>query len=333
LLDSSKPGIYKYSGLDFQFDYEPFYIGKGKGKRLFVHELDVLTGKEKNVLKRNRIQNIISSGKFVISCFLTENLSCKRALKLEVRFIKQIGRIITGDGPLTNLTEGGEGFDSETCSRICKRSLENGTHPFLSDKIRKMTSDRMLEKVSKNKHPFQDPAIRKLTTESTKDILTERNKRQLEDGTHIFLNKEFRDKDLERFRNGTHALQRPQTKEACRVSREDALAKGIHAFQNPVNITNTIKRTIQRNKEELENGKHPFQRADFYSKRKEKNDLKLKQKYEHMMPYVNTIKQWLKEGWTLNAICDKITKMKISPLKWYHQKLKRFLDSITMLNA
>lgn len=35
LLDPRKPGEYKYD--DIEFEYEPFYIGKGQGNRRIQH--------------------------------------------------------------------------------------------------------------------------------------------------------------------------------------------------------------------------------------------------------------------------------------------------------
>lgn len=37
LLDTRKPGVFDYNGLHFNFLYEPFYIGKGKGYRYLQH--------------------------------------------------------------------------------------------------------------------------------------------------------------------------------------------------------------------------------------------------------------------------------------------------------
>ena len=44
-LDTRKSGFYSYSGLNnerFVFNYEPFYIGKGKNNRFKDHLLDEL---------------------------------------------------------------------------------------------------------------------------------------------------------------------------------------------------------------------------------------------------------------------------------------------------
>jgi len=104
-LDPRKPGNFSYSG--FEFDYEPFYIGKGRGSRINRH-LNI--NKEFNNIKKNKINKIIQFGKRPILIKIKENLSNQESLQLEIKLINIIGRITRKTGPLTNFTMGGETY-------------------------------------------------------------------------------------------------------------------------------------------------------------------------------------------------------------------------------
>jgi len=56
-LDPRKPGKYKYG--EYEFDYEPFYVGKGKGFRFKRHLTEYQLIHDKNNLKVNKIRKII----------------------------------------------------------------------------------------------------------------------------------------------------------------------------------------------------------------------------------------------------------------------------------
>lgn len=102
-LDPRKPGEYKYG--DFEFDYEPFYIGKGSNVRKF----DFFIGRNKFCL--NKINKIIKTMDCLpVVITVKENLIEEDAFTLEIELIKIIGRLNLKRGPLTNLTDGGEGF-------------------------------------------------------------------------------------------------------------------------------------------------------------------------------------------------------------------------------
>ena len=67
LLDSSKPGKFYYG--DFEFDYEPFYIGKGKSDRIKNTLYD------NSPFKKRKIEKLKDGGYDIISLKIMENLS------------------------------------------------------------------------------------------------------------------------------------------------------------------------------------------------------------------------------------------------------------------
>lgn len=104
----------RYSGnivyLDYLFSHRPIYIGKGRGNRKDFHtfnsRLDTIGG---NMLKKNILNKIIHSGLEPIVHILVDNLTEEESFNIEVSLINNIGRRELGTGPLTNLTDGGEG--------------------------------------------------------------------------------------------------------------------------------------------------------------------------------------------------------------------------------
>lgn len=101
LLDSSKPGEFSYG--EFKFDYEPFYVGKGKSSRIKNTLYD------KSPFKKRKISKLKKLGFEVLSIKLFENLSSSDALQKEIEIISLIGRRNLNLGPLVNLTDGGDG--------------------------------------------------------------------------------------------------------------------------------------------------------------------------------------------------------------------------------
>ena len=100
-LDSTKPGEWIYE--DLKFDFEPFYIGKGTADRMINSKCD------KKTFKSNKIKSIKEKGGEVISMKIFGNLSVEESIKIEIELIKKIGRRELDLGPLTNLTDGGDG--------------------------------------------------------------------------------------------------------------------------------------------------------------------------------------------------------------------------------
>lgn len=103
-LDPRKPGVFKYD--EFEFEFEPFYVGKGTKSRLLRH----LKNEKTNPIKVNKIRKIKSLGLEPIIIKIKDNISNEESLEVEVRLIKSIGRSCKKEGPLTNYTEGGETY-------------------------------------------------------------------------------------------------------------------------------------------------------------------------------------------------------------------------------
>lgn len=111
LLDTRKPGNFKYG--NWKFAYEPFYIGKGKGKRAAFHLLACgvkqSTSRTRSPIKVNKILSIRKSGKEPDIRYIMENMQESDAFALEIKLIGLIGKKVDKKGPLTNITDGGEG--------------------------------------------------------------------------------------------------------------------------------------------------------------------------------------------------------------------------------
>ena len=104
-LDPRKPGKYTYG--DYSFDYEPFYVGKGSGSRLYKHLWETEENTT-NKLKFRLIHKIIkeTNNKPIITK-IKSNLSSLESFELEVYMIKKIGKKSNG-GLLTNFLDGGK---------------------------------------------------------------------------------------------------------------------------------------------------------------------------------------------------------------------------------
>lgn len=104
----------------FNVKYEPFYVGKGKGNRMNVHNK---VTDNCNRLKQHVIDKIKKENKNPIVLKLYENISEYSAFRLEKYFINKIGRRDLGLGTLTNLTNGGEGTSGTHYTREKRNNM------------------------------------------------------------------------------------------------------------------------------------------------------------------------------------------------------------------
>lgn len=105
-LDQRKPGKWSYKNI--VFEYQPFYVGKGTGRRDAMH-LCVYMLNHKSY-KSSTIKSIIKeTGELPIHRRIFENISQPEATAMEIDFIKIFGRKDNGTGILCNHTDGGDG--------------------------------------------------------------------------------------------------------------------------------------------------------------------------------------------------------------------------------
>jgi len=105
-LDPRKPGEYIYD--DIKFDFEPFYIGKGTGNRLFQGFKDPNNTNS----KKSKINEIRNYGLEPIAIKIYDNLSENISYELEKQAIIKIGREKT-KSVLVNKSKG-----STSCKKI-----------------------------------------------------------------------------------------------------------------------------------------------------------------------------------------------------------------------
>jgi len=114
LLDPRKPGKYKYG--EYEFDYEPFYVGKGSGGCYKSHSMECCL--KANTPKTALIKKIKRLGLKAMFIKVEEQMYENLAFDLEVKLVALIGRKVKNEGPLCNSVPGGKlsCFDSPTVS-------------------------------------------------------------------------------------------------------------------------------------------------------------------------------------------------------------------------
>jgi hypothetical protein len=135
--------VYIYEDPDTEI---PFYVGKGKGTRSVSHIRKAIKTNINNHFL-NKIRKILKTGKLPIIYTIGKNLNEHDAYQLEIKTIKEIGRKDMGEGPLTNLTDGGG---------ICSSSFSKETRLKLATNKGRTFSKEHKSKISRwsrnNKH-------------------------------------------------------------------------------------------------------------------------------------------------------------------------------------
>lgn len=87
----------------------PFYVGKGRGRRLRVHLCDAKANRNSNKWAVRVIAKVLRVGQEPTIKKIAENLDNELACLVEEEFINKYGRRDIGTGILVNCTKGGDG--------------------------------------------------------------------------------------------------------------------------------------------------------------------------------------------------------------------------------
>jgi hypothetical protein len=131
-LDPRKPGNYNY--INYNFEYEPFYIGKGKERRYKTHLEKVKNGICKDLLKDYIIKELLSLNLEPIIIKYRDNMKENEALELEKNMIISIGRVDLKTGPLSNLSNGGQGISNRKFTDTHRKNLSLARKGKVSEK-------------------------------------------------------------------------------------------------------------------------------------------------------------------------------------------------------
>ncbi len=259
LLDPRKIGARIYRDLKYVFTLEPFYIGFGQILRYESHfnEADNLWEKPEeikkyyNPIKIHKIHQIYRDYDLPRVVIIKEGLTLKEAKELEVFCIKQIGRKDKKEGPLTNLTDGGDGwsgliFTEEHRKNIGKSSKgrnKNKTYEEImgEEKAQKLKEIRSIFFKNRSK------------TEETKEKLRQANlgKKYTEETINKLKNKQLiynKELDIEKKINKGDPIpegfiigKRPHSDETKQRIKEANLGK-IHIYNPELDICRHINK-------------------------------------------------------------------------------------------
>ncbi len=124
------------------FDHRgvPFYIGKGKGYRAFHHKY--MPRSSRNRYRRNILLKTIRILGDCPVVMIRDHISEPEAFELEKAFIKAIGRF--PNGPLVNMTDGGEGVSG-------RLPLSDEVRARIAEATRLRSSGRVTSEETKRK--------------------------------------------------------------------------------------------------------------------------------------------------------------------------------------
>lgn len=145
----------------FRADGSPFYVGKGKRNRINGTLYSSLrSGRGKNSYKDRIISQMISRGVDVPRVKVASSVSEAAAFDIERALIAAIGRI--PNGPLVNLTDGGEGWSGRRLSEAHKIAFRRPVlkhSPESIERMRKASLGKKGTRVGKKNSPEHNAAI------------------------------------------------------------------------------------------------------------------------------------------------------------------------------
>lgn len=228
-LNPLKGGKFNYG--KFQFEFEPFYVGKGKYNRSNQHIKE--SHKSTNRLKVNILNKIKSAGLTPIIIKLYDNITEHSSIRFEKYLIKLIGRRDLKLGPLSNLTSGGDGISGHVMSNLAK------------SKISKASSERWKDLNYKNKMKMitrgeNNSFYGRTHSAENKKIFSETAKKTF---TNIKQTTEHINKRIDKIKGenngmfGTNVYERWVEKygeKQAKIKNEEFLNKHIRGVNNPM---------------------------------------------------------------------------------------------------
>jgi hypothetical protein len=145
-LDPRKSGSYSYG--DYNFEFEPFYVGKGKGKRVKAHLWNCTL--KRRGRKSSKVKSILSEGLKPVYLKLKENLTEQEALDFEASLVQLIGRADLNKGPLCNHVDRDSGGRNQIFSKETREKLSKANKgKTLSEEHKKKIGESNKGKISR----------------------------------------------------------------------------------------------------------------------------------------------------------------------------------------
>jgi hypothetical protein len=133
-LDPRKTGYYTYQDLIFEF--EPFYVGKGKGRR-FERTYKEAIANRGTKHRHNKIRSIVKHGLEPIIIKVFKDISEQEAFAKEVELIEAFKPY------LTNLTNGGDGSSGHVKTEESKHKASVTCKKIWTEEKKKEQSEKM----------------------------------------------------------------------------------------------------------------------------------------------------------------------------------------------
>lgn len=135
-LDPRKKGKFEYG--KYQFECEPFYVGKGKDDRW----KDLINGRNPHFI--NKYNKIKESGLEPITVKIKDDMIEDDSFLLEIELIETIGREDLEKGTLVNFTNGGDGCSGYIFSEETIESRSEKTRKDFSIVKQKFEAERCI---------------------------------------------------------------------------------------------------------------------------------------------------------------------------------------------